>query len=413
MQMQGTAQNTVNQFSDTLAKLGLPEWAVGPIVAAIVIIIGYFIAKIAAAIVSGAINKTGIGKKAKTTGGNIGKSLSKAVFWVVWLMFILLGLSQFEAVSEALAPINNMMTDILGYVPQLAIGAVVLGIGSMLAKVVKEALSSTLEAAQVDNIAGKYGFAGSSEGVSSNTISRSLGGLAGAIVLIGFAFTAIGIWDIPGISEPVAGMLESILGYIPRIFAAAIILAIAVFIGRFVSRLAQDTLPALGVDDSLSSIANLDGSASSKFQPSKVIGSVGFIGIVLMGLTAAMNALDIPELSSTFERLLGLGGSIVLGAIIIGVGIFIANVVARFVAQSAGDLAGTIVRYSLIVLIAFMGLSEMGIGGDIVGTAFSYALGAGAVAAGLGGALAFGLGGRDWAAKKLTSVWPNGTTRKK
>ena len=71
----------MDQLSDHLGFL--PPWAVGPIIALLVIVIGYFISKIAAAVVAGGINRTGIGKKAKTTGGNIGKSLSKAVFWVL------------------------------------------------------------------------------------------------------------------------------------------------------------------------------------------------------------------------------------------------------------------------------------------------------------------------------------------
>ena len=134
-----------------------------------------------------------------------------------------------------------------------------------------------------------------------------------------------------------------------------------------------------------------------------------------MGLTAAMNALNIPQLSDTFGTLLSLGGRIVLGAIIIGAGIFIANVVARILSESAGPMAANIIRYVLILLITFMGLREMNIGGDIVNTAFSYGLGAAAVAAGIGGAIAFGMGGRDWAKKKLETWMPHTpkTTRKK
>lgn len=409
--MESTAQNTADQASSMLAGI-LPDFLdpfAGPLIALAIIVLGYFISKIASAVVAGGINRTGLGKKAKTTGGNIGKSLSKAVFWVVWLMFIILGLSQFPAVKEALAPITGMMNNIFDYLPQLLIGGVVLAIGGMLSKVVKEALSSTLEAAQVDRLASRFGFAGQdASDAPGNNIARALGGLVSAIVMIFFAITAIGIWDIPGISEPVSSMLQTMLDYIPNILGAAIILAIAVFIGRFVSNLAQNTLPALGVDDSLRAISNLDGDKSSNFQPSKLIGNIGFIGVVLMGLTAAMNALNIPQLSETFGTLLNLGGRIVLGAVIIGAGIFIANVVARILAESAGALAANIIRYVLMLLITFMGLREMNIGGDIVNTAFSYGLGAAAVAAGIGGALAFGLGGRDWAKKKLETWMPNG-----
>lgn len=389
----------MEQLTQSLSQF-LPAWLVGPLIALITIIAGYFISKILAMIVSGAINRTGLGRKAQTTGGNIGKSLSKAVFWVVWLIFILMGLGQFPVINEALEPIRGMLTGIYAYLPQLVVGAVVLAIGAMMAKVVKEALTSILEAAQVDNLASRFGFAGAEDGPSNN-IARSLGGLGSAIVMIFFGITAIGIWNIPGISDPISNMLSTVLNYIPSIIGAAIILAISVFIARFVSNLANNTLPALGVDNSLKSLGSLDGDSTSNLVPSKIIANIAFIGILLMGLTAAMKALGIPELTNVFNTLLEVGGRIVLGSIIIGAGLFIANFVSKIVAQTSGDLAGSIIKYVSIVIFTFMGLRQMELGEEIVDTAFSYGLGAAAVAAGIGGAIAFGLGGREWAGKKL------------
>ena len=384
----------------------LPEWAAGPVIAAVTIFVGYFIARILAGIVAGGINRTGLGKKAKTTGGNIGKSLSKAVFWVLWLIFILMGLSQFPLVAKELGFLNGMLEGIFGYLPQLLAGGFVLAIGMILAKVVKEALTSTLEVAQVDSLASKVGMSSANEdGTPSTSIARSLGGLAAAIVTISFAVIAIGIWDIPGISEPVSNLLNVILGYIPRIIGAAIILAIFVFIARFVSNLAKSTLPALGVDSSLNSVAALDGQAS-KVVPSNIIATISFVGIVLMGLTAAMNTLGIPELTNVFNTLLEVGGRVVLGAVIIGAGLFIANFVSQLVTQTSGALAGKIIKYATMIIVTFMGLETMQLGEGIVDTAFRYSVMAAAVAGGVGGALAFGLGGREWAAKKLQQWMP-------
>lgn len=391
----------------------LPAVAVGPVVALVVIIAGYFISKIAAAIVSGAINRTGIGRKAKTTGGNIGKSLSKAVFWVLWLIFILMGLSQFPMLSNQLGFLNGMMENIFGYLPQLAIGGFVLAVGILLSKVVKEALTSTLEAAQVDRLISRFsGGSVSDDGMASTSLAKSMGVLMAAIVTIIAATTAIGIWDIPGISGPVSDLLNTILNYIPRIIGAAIILAIFVFIGRFVSNLAKSTLPALGVDSSLSSVASLDGDTTN-FVPSNVIANVSFIGIALMGLTAAMKALGIPELTNVFNTLLEVGGRVVLGAVIIGAGLFIANFVSKIVTQTSGDLAGKIIKYATMIIVTFMGLETMQLGEGIVDTAFSYGVGAAAVAGGVGGAIAFGLGGREWASKKLNEWMPVKNARKK
>jgi hypothetical protein len=391
----------------------LPAWAVGPVIALLTIVIGYFISKIAAAIVAGGINRTGLGRKAKTTGGNIGKSLSKAVFWVLWLIFILMGLSQFPLLSNQLGFLNGMMENIFGYLPQLAIGGFVLAVGILLSRVVKEALTSTLEAAQVDNLVSRFGITGDAEdGTRSTSLSKSAGVLAAAVVTITAAATAIGIWDIPGVSGPVSELLETILGYIPRIIGAAIILAIFIFIGRFVSNLAKSTLPALGVDNSLKTVAALDGDNPS-FVPSNVIATVSFVGIALMGLTAAMKALGIPELTNVFNTLLEVGGRVVLGAVIIGAGLFIANFVSKIVTQTSGDLAGKIIKYATMLIVTFMGLETMQLGDAIVNTAFEYSLGAAAVAGGIGGAIAFGLGGREWAGKKLNDWLPAKTTRKK
>ena len=403
--------SVMDQMNQSLASL-LPEgmqWLVGPLIALLVIIAGYFISKILAGLVAGAINRTGLGRKAKTTGGNIGKSISKAFFWVLWLIFILLGLSQFPLMNNALEPIQGMLNGVWGYLPQLAVGALVLVIGAGLSKVVKEATTSTLEVAQVDNLASKFGFAGADEASSSKGIASGIGGLLSAIVMIFAAITAIGIWDIPGISGPVSEMLETVLSYIPNVITAALALAIAVFIGRFVSNLIQNTLPALGVDNSLKALGSLDGTSASNVVPSKVIANISFIGIILMGLTAAMSALNIPALTEVFETLLAVGGRVVLGAVIIGAGLFIANFVSKIVTQTSGDLAGKIIKYATMLIVTFMGLETMQLGEGIVDTTFKYGVGAAAVA----GAVAFGLGGREWAGKKLQDWLPAKTTRKK
>ena len=381
----------------------LPDWAVGPIIALITIVIGWFIAKIAAAVIAGVINKTGLGKKAKISGNNIGRSLSSAVFWVVWLVFILMGLGQFPAVADQLGFLNTMMTDIFAYLPKLILGAVVFAIGVMLSRVVKNVITSTMEVAQVDNLAARYiGNPDGSAELPATSISASVAKIIGAIVLITFGITAIGIWDIPGISEPVSEMLSLVLSYIPNVIGAAVILGIAVFIGRFVSNLAQTTLPATGLDNSLSAIEGLDGEKAAGFVPSKIVGNIAFIAITLMGLTAAMSALAIPALSDVFENLLALGGKIVLGFVIIGAGVFIANVVTRMIKGAVGETLANAIRYIIILLIAFMGLSEMDLGDGIIEAAFNWGIGAAAVAA----AIAFGLGGREWAKGKLNELMP-------
>lgn len=368
------------------------------IVAAITVLVGWVIANIARGLVSGGINKTGIGKKARSTGGNIGKSVGKAVFWVIMLIVILMALGQFPQLKEPLEPLTGMMDNILGYGDNLLGAILLLVIGGVVAKVGKEATQSSLEAAQVDTLVAKAGL---TEETSGASLPKALGGLIAGLILLFFGVAAVEALGIETISAPVSSMLDTVLNYLPKIIIAGVILGIAVYIGKFVSNLAKNTLPALGIDNSLSSIADLDGSGSPSFVPSQLIGTIAFAGMVLIGLTAAMSALGVPELTNIFNSLLEIGGRVALGAVIIGAGLFIANFISGIVTQTSGDLAGRVIKYVTIILVAFMGLSQMGLGQEIVDTAFKYSLGAAAFAAGVGGALAFGLGGREWAAKKL------------
>ena len=86
---------------------------------------------------------------------------------------------------------------------------------------------------------------------------------------------------------------------------------------------------------------------------------------------------------------------------------------SKIVTQTSGPLAGKIIKYVAIIIFTFMGLETVQLGEGIVDTAFSYSLMAAAVAGGVGGAIAFGLGGREWAAKKLQEWMPaKGTVRK-
>jgi len=384
----------------------MPDWAVGPVLAAITIIVGYFISKIAGLIVSGAINKTGLGRKAKTTGGNIGKSLSKAVFWVLWLFFIMVGLSRFPALAEPLEGIRAILDDIFAYVIRIVSAGFIFFIGWILAQIFREAVTSTLEAAQVDNLVSRLGAEDNAE-APSNTIAKTLGGVVFAIVLFLFGVTALGVLDIDSITGPLTGMLDQVMSYVPQLISASVVFGLSIIIGKFVANLARNTLPAMGFDTALSSIRELDGETSSNVVPSNIAATIAFIGISLMGAVAAMNILGIDQLTEIFNQLLSLGGSITLGAIIIGVGFFIANVISRIATQAMGDVAGRIIKYVTILIVTFMGLSQMGIGDEIVNTAFKSFVYAAAFAAGVGGAIAFGWGGHNWAGAKLEQWFPS------
>lgn len=75
----------------------LPEWAIPPVVAMLCIIIGYFLAKVLAGVVLSLFpnNRDTSDQKIKP----MAKIIAKFIFWITWLFFIILGLSQFPLIS--------------------------------------------------------------------------------------------------------------------------------------------------------------------------------------------------------------------------------------------------------------------------------------------------------------------------
>ena len=395
----------MEQLDNMLASL--PAGAQGPISAAIILLIGVIVAYVLRAVIAGAINRTGLGKKAKTTGGNIGLSIGKAVFWLTILYALYLALGRLN-MTDMLRPLDDLFRDIAAFVPRLIGAGFTMFIGLIVAKVAKNATQSTLEAAQVDNLAARSGVTSATG--SEGSISKTLGTLVSVLIIIPVAIAALGILKMEGISGPLSDMLRGFLDYIPELVGASIILALTIFIGRWISSIIQGLLPTFGFDRSINEMMALDDGEGLKVSPSKIAGNLAFVVILVLGLSAAVDVLNIGSLTEAFGSLQELGGRIITAGITIFVGVFLGSFVARIVGSATGSNIGNLLKYAVIVLATFMGLAQLGIGESIVNFAFMAILGSASVAA----AIAFGIGGRDWAGKKLQEWKPaKGVTRKK
>ena len=123
------------------------------------------------------------------------------------------------------------------------------------------------------------------------------------------------------------------------------------------------------------------------------IAKVAQIAIVLFFAVMAAQLLNFPQITSFLSEVLALGGKVVFGGAIIAAGFFVANLLAKMLS----GVGATIIKYATIVLFVAMGLKYMGIADSIIELGFGALVVGGAAAA----ALAFGLGGRDAAARQL------------
>ena len=368
-------------------------------IAALILVVGIIVSMFLRGLVSGAINRTGIGRKAKTTGGNIGKSIGKAVFWLAILYTLYLAFSK-VGMGQYFTPVENLFNSIAAFVPSLLGAGFTFFIGFIIAKVAGNATSSVLEAAQVDNLAARTGVTEATG--SSNSLAKGLGTLVFILIIVPVAIAALGVLNLEGVSEPLRDMLGTFTGYIPSIIGASIVLALAIFIGRFASKFLADFLPTLGFDKSINSIMMLDDGVEMKTSPSKAAGYLVFIITAVIGVSAAVDILGVDSLTNAFGTVQDFGGRLLGAAVLVGIGVFLANFMGRFMSTIMDEKVANFIKYFAMTLFIFMGLSRIDPDGQIVPVAFS----AFVIAAAVAGALAFGLGGREWAKQVLNKSFP-------
>ena len=121
--------------------------------------------------------------------------------------------------------------------------------------------------------------------------------------------------------------------------------------------------------------------------------------VLIVGIMEAAHKIGGDSTAMLLFQVTALGGKVIFGTVIIVVGIFLARILSTLVGSSTGEgnYAQTIIKYAIIALFTAIGLTFMGLADQIVMMAFGLILGSAAVAT----AIAFGLGGRDAAARIL------------
>ena len=134
--------------------------------------------------------------------------------------------------------------------------------------------------------------------------------------------------------------------------------------------------------------------------PAGVVGMLIMTVIVLLASVTAADMLEFPSVGVLIKDFIAFAGHILMGVLIFGLGLVLAQIVAKGISVSDARNARRLALVARVVILALAGamaLRQTGLANDIVNLAFSLTLGAAAVAF----ALAFGLGGRDTAARTL------------
>ncbi|MBD3882631.1 mechanosensitive ion channel [Phormidium tenue FACHB-886] len=406
--------------------------------AAVLLLVAWLVATLAKAVLTRGLARFNLDDRlAAQTGGQdspflLNETLGNALYWFVLLFFLPLILDVLQ-LQGPLAPVQNLLNQILSALPKILTAVIIAAVGWLIARVVRGIVTNLLAAVGTDQVGRRIGLTRTTGGLS---LSSLIGTIVYVLVLIPTAIAALNALDVAAISAPATRMLEQILTTLPQIFTAALILVLFYVIGRFVADLVASILTSIGFDnifnwlglptvtaprttpppfpeDTLTTepvtTRPSPAPALPSRTPSEIAGIIVLVGIVLFGAVAATEVIGLPVLTAIVNGILAVSARVLIGLVIFGIGLYLANLAFQLISSSGNSQArilGQTARVAIIALVTAMALQQMGIASSIVNLAFGLLLGAIAVAI----ALAFGLGGRDVAGEQVRE-WLNSFRR--
>jgi hypothetical protein len=205
--------------------------------------------------------------------------------------------------------------------------------------------------------------------------------------------------------------LHQTAAFLPRLLLALLVVAVGWLLAKATRFAVERALRAVnfnvlteraGTDNFLKQ-AGMGGDTTTLF------GLVAFWLVILATLIIACNDLGLTYITDLLGRAVLFTPKLLVAMLLVVFGSYCARFVGNAVhgycvdAQIPdADMLGRIVRYVIMTLVVMIALSQVEIGGDIIQRTFLIILGGLMLAL----ALAFGIGGKDWAASLLQRWWP-------
>jgi len=328
----------------------------------------------------------------------VSTTLGNVIYWLVFLLFLPAVLGAL-GLQGLLGPVQGMVDEILGVLPNILGAGLILMVGWLASRIVRQIITNLLIGVGVDRLGEQTGI---QVALGGQRLSKVIGTIVYVLILIPVAIAALNALQIPAVSEPASQMLTTILNALPAIFGALLLIGITYFVARLVGTFVTNVLTEIGFDRVLSWIGLGGEAAEGRRTPSEIVGYLAIVGIMFFAVIEAANLLGFTILAELVSQFVVAAGGVFLGLVIFGLGLYLAGLADRVIRDAGGSQAHVLApsaRVAIIVFSGALGLRQVGIAEDIVNMTFGIVLGAIAVAA----ALAFGLGARDIAAHELES----------
>ena len=210
---------------------------------------------------------------------------------------------------------------------------------------------------------------------------------------------------------PVRAFLVQAADFVPRLILALVVILVGWLLAKAARFAIVKGLRAVNFHI-VTQRAGLDGflrDGGIAADTTEIIGLVIYWLVILGALVVGFNSLGLTYVTDVLGRVILFVPKVLVALLVLAFGGYFARFIAnaiiaycRNVHIQDAELLGRLAQYAILTFVVLIALDQVNIGGDIVRQSFLIIL-AGLVFA---LALAFGLGGKEWAAELLERWWP-------
>jgi len=270
--------------------------------AAVILFIGWIVAKIVMEILVNFLRSIGTDRLAAKLGaeGVLDKnSLSQLIGTIVYVFILIpVVISALETldIRGISAPAVGMLGQIMDMIPNIIVAILLVAVGLWAGKWVKTAITSLLERIGFNSILSKIGLGSLQKSTQTLTISELVGLAAQILVVLLFTIEALQLVNL----DSLVSILTVVLAYIPMVLTAVLILGIGFYVGDLVKRVIKSMV--------------------RQKTEGKLLGNIAKYTIITLAFFMALNQLGVASTIVNAAFILILGGFTLAFGLAFGLG---------------------------------------------------------------------------------------------
>jgi len=313
------------------------------VVALIILLVGWIVAKIVGNLVENGLKKANLDEKifSKFQQGekplNSGKIIGKVLYYIILVIAFMLFFERLN-LNVLANPLSDVVSTIFGFVPAVLKAAIILAVAWVVATLVKWVIVQGTDKAKIQDVFYKVKLANTKEEVKS--FMETLGQVAFYLILFVALPAVLDALSIFGLAQPFTNIISTVLAFIPKLLAAALVFVIGWFVAKIIKKVLVNLLEAVGSEKLIArlKLQNLfEGTSFANFA-----GNLVFVVIIILTSIISLEKLELRGITdpaiNMLNQVMEMIPSILIAIALILIGIWLGKVVGGFVQSYLGKL---------------------------------------------------------------------------